>query len=78
MKKPPECSLVIGALINVWNPQLRLPQEGVIGAFENLALFCDRTDDRLQGGAPIDIAKGTSLDFLDNLGNASPDRSEIL
>jgi hypothetical protein len=43
-----ECALVGAVLVNVGDPQLGLPEKGVIGALEDLALFGNRADHRFQ------------------------------
>jgi len=55
---------VIRVLIDVRDPQLRLPQEGVVGAPEDLALLGDRCDDRLEGGAAVSDAEAARRDLL--------------
>ncbi|WP_214675465.1 hypothetical protein, partial [Escherichia coli] len=78
MEQSTEGPLVLRILIDIRNAQLRLPKEGMIGAFEYLPLLRNGAYDRFQRGAPVDVAESSGLDLLDHLRNAPPDRSKIL
>lgn len=62
-----ESDLVLAVLVDVWDPQLRLPEKGVVSALEDLALFGDRRDDRLEDGASVGVAEGVGVDRFDEL-----------
>jgi hypothetical protein len=64
VQETPECHLVRAVLVDIRNAQLRLPEEGMVGALEDLALFgCRRVLPDLVpvGGAhqelPLDPAR---------------------
>lgn len=48
MQKARECALIFGVFVDVRNAQLRLPEKRMVRPFENLALFGNRSDHRLQ------------------------------
>jgi hypothetical protein len=53
VEKPSEGTLVVGVFVDVGNPELRLPKEGMVGSLEDLALLGDRLDRfRLVGALP--------------------------
>lgn len=78
VQEAPERDLVLAVLVDVGNAQLGLPEEGVVGALEDLALLRDGADDGLEQGALVDIAEGIGLDGLDELFDPPPDGAEVL
>lgn len=73
-----EGPLVFRALVDVRNTQLGLPQEGVVGTLEDLALLGDGMDNRLKRGAAISDAKAAGFNLGNNLLDAPADRTKIL
>jgi hypothetical protein len=78
VEEPAEGELVVAVLVDIRDAQLRLPEEGVVGALEDLALLRDGVDNRLQRGASVRIAEGAGPDLLDDGLDAAPDRAEVL
>jgi hypothetical protein len=78
VQEAPERDLVVAVLVDVGDAQLGLPEEGVVGALEDLALLRDRADDGLQQGALVDVAEAIRLDSLDDLFDPPPDGAEVL
>lgn len=73
-----EGTLIGGVLIDVWNAELGFPQKGMVCPSEDLALFGDGMNDRLQRGAAIGDAEPIGFDFFDNLPDSPPDGAKIL
>lgn len=48
VEKVAERALILRGFVDIRNAKLRLPQECVIGALEDLPLFGDRVNDRLE------------------------------
>ena len=48
IKKVREPYLILPILVDIRDSQFRLPQEGVVSSLEELTLFCDRANDRLE------------------------------
>jgi hypothetical protein len=78
VQEAPERDLVLAILVDVGDAQLGLPEEGVVGALEDLALLRDGADNRLEQGALVDVAEGIGLDGLDDLFDPPPDGAEVL
>ncbi|MGD6519191.1 hypothetical protein VWQ21_22610, partial [Xanthomonas citri pv. citri] len=78
VEEAPEGDLVGAVLVDVRDAQLRLPEEGVVGAVEDLALLCDRVGPRLQSRAAVGVAEGVGPDLLDHGLEAASDRAEVL
>ena len=78
MEKAAEGALIVRVLVDVRDAQFRLPEKGMIGAPENLALFRDAADHRLQRGSPVGVAEAPGIDFFDDRGKAPPDGAEVL
>ena len=78
VKKVCEGKLITRVLVDVRNPQLGFPEESVVRSLENLALLCHGTNDRLQRGASVGVAKCSASDVLHHLRNASANGAEVL
>jgi hypothetical protein len=78
VEKPPESPLIVRALVYVGDAKLGLPQKGVIGAFEDLALLGNGMDDGLERRSTVGDAERAALDFTHHLGDAAADRPEVL
>ena len=78
VKEPRERELVLPVLVDVGDAELRLPEEGVVRALEDLALLRDRADDRLERRALVDVAEGARLDLRDDGPDSPPDGAEVL
>jgi len=78
LQHPREGELVVAVLVDVGDPQLGLPQEGMVGALEHLALLGDGSDDSLQRRPLVDHSEGVRLDLPDHLLDPAPDGTEVL
>ena len=58
-----ESELVVSVFVDVGDAQLGLPQKGVVGALEDLALLGDRADDGFEGGTLVDVAERAGVDL---------------
>ena len=73
-----ERTLVVGVLVNVGDAQLGLPQERVVGALENLALFGDGPDHYFERRAAVHVAKAAGVDLAHHGSQPAPNGTEVL
>jgi hypothetical protein len=78
VEEAPEGALVVGALVDVGDAELGLPQECVVRAFEDLTLLRDGVGHRLQRRAAVGDAEGARLDLGHDLLDAAADGAEVL
>jgi len=77
-RKRPKAALVLLVLVDVGDPELRLPVEGMRRPFEDLLLLGDAGEDELQRRALEVVAEGAGLDRLDDFDDAATDGAERL
>ena len=73
-----ERELILAILVDIRYPQLRLPQERVIRAPEDLPLLGDGANDRLERRAPVGVPEGVALDVGDHGCDPAANRAEVL
>jgi hypothetical protein len=73
-----EAQLVLAVLVDVGNPQLRLPEERVVRPLEDLSLLGDRAHHRLERRSPVQVAERAVSDLPDDFLQSTPDGPEVL
>ena len=77
LQELPERDLVVTVLVDVRNAQFGFPEEGVVGAFEDLPLFGNRSDDGFKGGTFVDVPECRRLNLVDDQIQTAPDRPSV-
>src|SRR3546814_4282563 len=62
-----ERPLVLRVFVDIGYAELRFPEKGVVGAFENLTLLCDGMNDRFERRSPVGDAERAALDLTNDL-----------
>jgi hypothetical protein len=78
LQQPAECELVGPILVDVRDPQLGLPEKGMIGTLEYLSLLGDTMDNGLQRRTTVRSTEGSGLDVGTDLLDAATQRAEVL
>jgi len=72
-----ERPLVLRVFVDIGYAELRLPEKGMVSAFENLTLLGDGMNDRFERRSPVGDAERAALDLTNDLANTTPDRAEV-
>src|SRR3546814_19304663 len=72
-----ERPLVLRVFVDIGYAELRFPEKGVVGAFENLTLLCVGMNDRFERRSPVDEADRAALDLTNALATTKPARAQV-